>query len=139
MLLKRKKIKSGVFWGREKGEERVYGQEENGVFVKKRNKNTEGWLIFGEMGVCGCQIFPAAAVRCCLWCSGVMLAGAKEGQIQPNSSASRWGASGGEKMQEKDKNWDKCDLLSSRPGRKGLREAVECCKPRQGCTIFSSA
>lgn len=27
--------KSGVFRGREKGEERVYGQEENGVFVKK--------------------------------------------------------------------------------------------------------
>lgn len=105
----------------------------------KNKQNIEGWLIFGEMGVCGCQIFAAAAERWCLWCSGVMLGGAREGQIQLNSSASRGGASGGEKMQEKDKNWDKCDLLSSGPGRKGLREAVECCKPRQGCTIFSSA
>lgn len=45
----------------------------------------------------------------------------------------------GEKMQEKEKNWDKFKLLSSPAGREGLSEAVECCKPAQGCTIFSSA
>lgn len=45
----------------------------------------------------------------------------------------------GEKMQEKEKNWGKLQRLSSEPGRKGLSEAVGCCKPAQGCTIFSSA
>lgn len=68
---------------------------------------------------------------------GALLRRSQELKKVKPSRALEWGCR--EKMQEKEKNWDKCDLLSSGPGRKGLSEAVGCCKPCQGCTIFSSA